>query len=611
MTARSLVRSVVSCLRAAALAAVLVPELVAQNCDGVEPVSGEALTLALVQPLLNRPVDIASVPGDVRRLFIVEQRGQIRVLDLTTNIIKSTPFLSLSSRVSQTGNEQGLLGMTFHPRHAENGWFFVNYTRESDGKTVISRFQVSPENPDRAVASSEVIFFEIAQPFPNHNGGQLAFGPKDGYLYIALGDGGDQDDPNGYAQNPASLLGKLLRIDVDRPGDSTPYSIPPENPFVSELDVLPEIIAVGLRNPWRFSFDSLTGDLYIADVGQESREEIDFVPAALIGAQNFEWKVREGTRTANAGAVLTIGEPWPPIFEYSHTGTSGAVGCAAIGGIVYRGCVFPDLRGTYFFADYCADWVRSFRVIDGAASAHRDRTAELNFSIPTTGIGDIVAFGTDARGEIYICDLTGKLFRVVPRLENIPPTAAIRTEPSPPEVLLIDGNAEISLDSAPSDDGDGGAQPLSVTWEKVSGPAGDFINDSSAPKTTVVMTQAGNYTYKLTVDDGFATSSVEVNVLVVEVAPERFRRADSNSDSDVDISDGIATLRFLFLGGLVTCPDSADADDSGIVDLSDAVFTFNFLFLGGARPPSPGPNNCGPDASADLLAVCEEPPFCA
>lgn len=582
----------------------------AQDCEGVEPVAGEAITLALVHPLLNRPVAVLAAPGDPDRLFIVEQRGLVRILDLRTNALRSAPFLSLTSRVSQTGNEQGLLGLAFHPLWRENGSFFVNYTRATDGATVVAKFQIDPADPNRALPLTEISVIEVPQPFSNNNGGHIAFGPLDHRLYIGLGDGGDANDPQNRAQDPQSLLGKMLRLDVDGVTEEEPYAIPPDNPFLADPGVRPEIWGLGLRNPWSYAFDSETGDLYLADVGEQSREEIDYVAANGSAGWNFEWKRREGKRLANASIALGAGVPVEPILEYPHSAGAGITGCAVIGGVVYRGCRLPDLRGTYFFADFCSERVYSFRVADGRVANLRERTRELNFSIPNTKIRSVSAFGTDARGEIYICDLTGKLYRIVPREGNIPPSAVIRTTPSSGRVLLAGESAEILLDASASDDGDGGTQELTVHWEKVSGPEGDTILDPDAPSTTVVFTGDGQFVYRATVDDGIDSDAKEITVLVIGAELVPFRRSDSNGDGNTDLSDGINTLRYLFVGDTISCPDAADADDSGDIDLSDAIFTFNYLFLGGGTPPAPGPDSCGADPTADLLPPCTPSEVC-
>lgn len=420
----------------------------AQPCEGVPAVAGEAITLELVTSSLQDPVDATAPPGDTGRLFVVEQRGRIRVIDLADDSLAPTPFLDISSKVSCCG-ERGLLGLAFHPDYAANGFFYVNYTRsagsvcsaspppgcpdDSSVETVVARYSVSAEDPDVADPASEEVLLAFCQPFGNHNAGQVAFGPLDGYLYIATGDGGSGGDPCNSGQRTDTYLGKILRIDVDG-GD--PYAIPPDNPFVAEPDVFDEIWALGLRNPWRFAFDRETGDLYIADVGQGSWEEVDYQPASSSGGENYQWRRREGDHTYNAGTDLSVGNSTGPLFEYAHGG-GFLGGCSITGGKVYRGCRMPDIHGTYFFADYCNNWVGSFRIESGEVVDLRDRTAELNAGIqPGDVVDEITAFGEDARGEVYICDQSSKLFRVVPD----------ESEPPGPQFLRGDTNSDGSID---------------------------------------------------------------------------------------------------------------------------------------------------------------------
>jgi glucose/arabinose dehydrogenase len=383
------------------------------DCSQVQAVPGTELRMELVARVAQ-PVDVTAVPGDASRLFIVEQSGRIRIVNLADGSLVEAPFLDIRGRV-EAGGERGLLGLAFHPSYSENGELYVYYTARNSGASVISRFRVSAADPNAADADSEEILLTFAQPFSNHNGGQVRFGPLDGYLYIATGDGGSGGDPGDRAQNGSSLLGKMLRIDVDTTTGDLPYGIPADNPFLSNEAVRDEIWSVGLRNPWRFDFDDETGDLYIGDVGQGTWEEIDFVPAAGAGGENYEWRVREGAHNFNASGGYGVGTLVGPIFEYGH-----GTGRSVTGGVVYRGCRMPDLHGTYFFADYASHWVRSFRVVDGAMAELTDRTAQLNTDAPRA-IRSISAFGEDARGEVYVCDHSfGNVYRLVPA--SVPPT---------------------------------------------------------------------------------------------------------------------------------------------------------------------------------------------
>jgi glucose/arabinose dehydrogenase len=370
---------------------------------------GAAITTTLVTAGLSRPTSVTAPPFDFNRVFVVEQGGTIRIVK--DGVLLPDPFLSIPDRVACCG-ERGLLGLAFPPDFATTGWFFVNYT-DPNGDTVIARYQVSSD-PDRADRDSERMLIGIDQPFINHNGGQLAFGP-DGYLYIGMGDGGSGGDPRNYAQNDTVLLGKLLRMDVRVPPDSTTlYTVPPDNPQAERGDPLGLIWAKGLRNPWRFGFDRATGDLYIADVGQGDREEIDVQPAASSGGENYGWRVFEGFACFNPAPQPNCPDPptgyTMPVIDYGHSGGR----CSITGGYVYRGCALPDLRGVYFYADFCTQFIESFRLVDGVVTGLHDRTAELAPGGPLA-IDEVSTFGEDARGELYIADyLDGELYKVVP-----------------------------------------------------------------------------------------------------------------------------------------------------------------------------------------------------
>ena len=336
------------------------------------------------------PLDFAGPPGDPSRQFIVEKGGAVRVV--RDGVLLGQPFLDLSGRVSG-GSEQGLLGIAFHPGYPGDRRFFVNYT-DGAGNTHVASFSVSA-NPDVASPSGADVLV-VGQPFANHNGGGLAFGP-DGFLYIGLGDGGSEGDPLGNGQSLSTLLGKMLRIDVDR---GSPYAIPAGNPFLGSAGARGEIWSFGLRNPFRFSFDRGTGDLFIGDVGQDAREEIDFAPRGS-GGQNYGWNRTEGTLCFGAADCDRSGITFP-IAEYGHD-----EGCSVIGGYVYRGAAIPALQGQYFYGDFCSGFVRSLRVDGGAASGARQW--------PELAPGDsITSFGQDAAGELYVVTAGGTVFRVAP-----------------------------------------------------------------------------------------------------------------------------------------------------------------------------------------------------
>ena len=341
------------------------------------------------------PLGIANAGDD--RIFVVEKRGTLRSVDTEGNF--SGFFLDIRNRVRSTGGEQGLLGLAFHPNFAQNGFFFVNYTNNS-GATVVSRFSVDPNNPESGDEDSEVILMEFSQPFTNHNGGQLKFGP-DGYLYIFTGDGGSGGDPINAGQDPLTFLGKILRIDVDN-GD--PYAIPEDNPFFGSDFELDEIWAWGLRNPWRNSFDRLTGDLWIADVGQNSREEINFQPADSPGGENYGWRCYEGNIPFNLDGDCDPEEFVFPVYDYV---THGPNGCSITGGYVYRGEAIPDLYGTYIFGDFCTGLIFT---LDWDSTSMEYNSNQI-FNIFG---GQLASFGEDVNGELYVTHYgQGRISKIV------------------------------------------------------------------------------------------------------------------------------------------------------------------------------------------------------
>jgi glucose/arabinose dehydrogenase len=340
---------------------------------------------------LDKPVTITNARDN--RLFIVEQSGRIRIVE-SSGVVKAQPFLDISVYVTG-GNEQGLLGLAFHPDYASNGFFYVNYTGK-DNYTHISRFNVSSANPDIADPVSEFPILSFEQPYSNHNGGDIKFGP-DGYLYIAAGDGGSSGDPQNNAQDTTKMLGKILRINVD---NGSPYAIPETNPFAGNKQGLDEIWAFGLRNPWRFSFDRITGDLWISDVGQASYEEINFQQASSAGGENYGWRCYEGTHAYDNSMCIASENYSYPVYEYSHN----AGGCSVIGGFVYRGSKYPAMDGYYFFTDYCTDEIWSLSDSAGAwVVNYHDQYGGNNFS----------TFGEDKNGELYVAGVSsGNIYAI-------------------------------------------------------------------------------------------------------------------------------------------------------------------------------------------------------
>jgi glucose/arabinose dehydrogenase len=354
----------------------------------------------------TNPVNITNAGDSSGRLFIVEQAGAIKIVK--NGVLQVIPFLDISDRVL-SGGEQGLLSVVFPFGYASKGYFYVNYTRNTDGTTVVSRFRVTT-NPDIADPATEEIILTIEQPFANHNGGQLAFSPKDGYLYIGMGDGGSGGDPNNYAQNlnvlPGNkkLLGKLLRIDVE--SGATPYAIPVDNPLLK--GTRSEIWALGLRNPWRFSFDRITADLYIGDVGQATREEIDFQPSSSAGAENYGWHILEGSLCFNPlSGCIPPKNYSPPIIEYNHS-----AGCSVTGGFVYRGSEFSLLNGIYFYGDFCTGKIWGLKRNGGFWKK------VLRFNTPL----QISSFGEGEDGSIYVADYaTGNIYKIIQAVKVISP----------------------------------------------------------------------------------------------------------------------------------------------------------------------------------------------
>jgi len=406
----------------------VLPALALTVLAGAVPAEAQTrLTTVRLATGLSRPTFVTAPPGDRGRLFIVEQRGSggvsnrgdIKILNLATNTINATPFLSVTGL--STGSEQGLLGLAFDPNYANNGYFYINYTNSS-GTTTVSRYQVSA-NPDIANPAGTVLLSQ-SQPYSNHNGGWLGFGP-DNYLYIALGDGGNFCDTGRRAQNNTQLLGKMLRIDVS----TVPYTIPASNPLVGVGGARGEIWANGLRNPWRNSFDRETGEFWIADVGQDVQEEINFQPAAMtppFGLVNYGWPCREGLVCASTSPSSCTITDCPsgcnspsytnPIYVVPQAGTGA---CSMTGGYVYRGCAIPELRGRYFFTDYCTSNIQSFVYNGVSVTGLTSHTAEI--TVPGFPIQGVVSFGEDAAGEIYIVAQgpfaapVGSIFKIVPR----------------------------------------------------------------------------------------------------------------------------------------------------------------------------------------------------
>lgn len=352
------------------------------------------IDLELIASGFDNPVDIAHAGDD--RLFVVEKDGYIRIIN-ADGTVEATPFLDIDSKVRSNGNEQGLLGLAFHPDYANNGYFYVNYIDNGEN-TRICRFTVS-SNPNIADLSTEILLYAVTQPYSNHNGGDLNFGP-DGYLYIGLGDGGSGGDPGNRSQNTGLALGKMLRIDID---NGFTYSIPADNPFVNDPATLNEIWAIGLRNPWRFSFDRLTGDMWIADVGQNEFEEIDFQPANSTGGENYGWRCYEGFEEFNTSGCPSANTLTEPVHAYANNFNNG---CSVTGGYVYRGSQFPAFVGLYIYVDYCTGKFWSLQ----RAGAN----SWTNTEIATFESYEYSSFGEDKDGELYVTGYAnGEIYRII------------------------------------------------------------------------------------------------------------------------------------------------------------------------------------------------------
>ncbi len=344
----------------------------------------------------QRPVGVYAPPDGSGRLFVLEQAGIIRVFSDDEDASDAPVFLDIRDRVNDRGNEEGLLGLAFHPRFSDNGLFFLDYTASDPRRTVVSGFRLEPMDPTRADPGSESVVLEVGQPYSNHNGGQLAFGP-DGYLYIGLGDGGSGGDPQGNGQNRGTLLASILRIDVDSPSGGRAYGIPADNPFAGNgQGYREEIFAYGLRNPWRFSFDPSTGELWAGDVGQNRIEEIDLIEAG----RNYGWNIMEGSSCYEPRAGCDRTGLTLPVAEYSHD-----LGISVTGGFVYRGSGVAALEGRYVYGDFGSGRIWTL----DAGTPDAPQVQELLH----TGL-NISSFGLDNAGEILICAFDGKIHRLVP-----------------------------------------------------------------------------------------------------------------------------------------------------------------------------------------------------
>ncbi len=394
---RAAMAAIVLALAVTASGALVVWQSDARHARGASQTQEAPYQLVVVAEGFSRPLYVTHAGDGSGRLFVVEQSGAIRVVK--DGEVLGQPFLDVSGLISRQaleGNytERGLLGLAFHPNYAENGLFYINYT-DLNGHSAISRYAVSADDLDRADATSATPLLYVPQPYANHNGGHMAFGP-DGYLYISLGDGGSGGDPDGHGQNLATLLGAILRVDVDVPDG---YAIPADNPFVDREGARPEIWAWGLRNVWRFSFDRATGDLYLADVGQNQWEEINFQPADSAGGENYGWNAFEGMHVYSGQPAAS--DVVPPVLEYDHSNGR----CSVTGGYVYRGERIPALQGVYLYGDWCSGTIWSATPgVEGVWEAFVSLESGRSIS----------SFGEDEAGELYLVDYSGTVLRFEP-----------------------------------------------------------------------------------------------------------------------------------------------------------------------------------------------------
>ena len=356
------------------------------------------MTIERVFPDLTfrRLTNLAQPDDGQDMLFVTEQDGQIRNFPARQDVTETVVFLDITDRVNEGGNEEGLLGLAFAPDYRESGYFYVYYSAGNPRRSVVSRFTAGPNDPNRADVSSELIILEVAQPASNHNGGQLAFGP-DAHLYIGLGDGGRGGDPFGNGQNAATLLGSILRIDVSAASEEDRYRIPPDNPFVGVAGAAEEVWAYGLRNPWRFSFDSETGRLWVGDVGQEDWEEVDLVEKGL----NYGWNIMEGAHCFRPRTDCDSTGLQLPVAEYSS-----AEGCSIIGGYVVQSGVLPSIAGAYVYGDFCSGKIWGLRH-DGQSITEHLLLVDSDLSI--------TSFGLDLAGELYVLSRDSGIYRLVPK----------------------------------------------------------------------------------------------------------------------------------------------------------------------------------------------------
>jgi glucose/arabinose dehydrogenase len=519
-------------------------------CLFTSPQRQYQVEVAFPNLLFDAPVGIYNAGDGSNRLFVVEQRGVIRVFNNSRNVSAVSVFLDIADRVL-FGGEQGLLGLAFHPRFENSGYFYVDYVADNPRRTVIARYSVEPGNPDTADRNSEVILLEVPQPFANHNGGQIAFG-DDGYLYIGLGDGGSGGDPLGNGQDRSTLLGKILRINVDSTSNGLNYSIPTSNPFVGNAQGFrEEIYAYGFRNPWRFSFDPSMVRLWVGDVGQDRIEEIDVVEKG----KNYGWNIMEGNLCFNPLQGCNQTGLELPVWQYTHD-----VGIAVTGGFVYRGQKLTEVIGTYIYGDYGSGRIWTLKY-DGATS--------INTEIVHTDLL-IPSFGVDDTGELYICSFDGRIYQLT-AVDDIHLFGSATTgwgltqdnitRPGPTITVMKGDTVNLTLTSA-----DSVRHGFFVDYD------GNGIPSAGEPVSPNFQTSTINYQFTANIAGSFTYhcryhADTMFGTFIVQLGPAV---TDINGDGDVSIID-IATVARAF-GSRLGSPNyniRADIDGNGVVNILD------------------------------------------
>lgn len=500
------------------------------------------LNLVQLATGFSRPVDIQNCGDD--RIFVVEKVGRIRIMS-KSGAVTTTPFLDITSQVLSSGNEQGLLGLAFSPNYKQDGFFYVNYTTGTgSGSTRISRFSVSPTDSNLAVAGSEVVLLTFTQPYSNHNGGSLRFGP-DGYLYDGQGDGGYQNDPDGNGQSINTYLAKILRLDVT---NQSTYAIPPTNPFVGVANAKEEIWAYGMRNPWRFSFDRITGDFWIGDVGQGTYEEIDFQAAGDTGGHNYGWRCREGLHAGPNTSVCPYTNYTDPVFEYTHSGGN----CSVTGGYVYRGTQHSALWGRYLLTDYCSGVFWSVKQT-GPNTFDPDTLQDfLN--------NQYMSFGEDNVGELYLTAENGRIYHIT-ETTNCNPVAFISFNDS------IEGCTSVKLTALKGD-------TLLYQWYNAAG----LINGATANEYTA--TTSDWYTVRVSKTQAGCEAFDSVYVTVHDTTALTNAIADTvfcSTEAPVSLAGAVTPVGGTFSGAGV----SANTFTPANAGLGNVNLTYNYTDANG------------------------------